>query len=501
MEKEQLMQSNQLLNTDNSKGLRIYLFTGYVLLICFLLFRVGLVFSYDPEIGGIDNNFVYTVTRMLGGYSMYTNPEEFPFAINLYPPLYFDLCYLTGKVFQVNADNAVAVYRLCRSVSFLCDAGTVTFLFFILRRNLFVRKELAMLIAGLFSCLLAYLGYTFSRCDSLFLFIYAASFFLLTSAGSWRIRVVILLSILCVACIFSKQNGVLLPAICFLWLWMQGDKKSLAIFTLSTILIFSAVLGLYCFAYGNEIFFANIVKALQNKISWSWFYAYIFKSLVDSLLIIPLLIAISFSVLKVKNWKNNPLPAIFLIQFFFSLVSALKWGSSLGYFNESFFLVPLVLAGPLKNFEEKSFLHKSGIYTLPFVALFALFVYSQGYLFFLSQQKAKRQEYQNEVQIREYLQPRMKQQFVFNLSNANRTFFKNLFYREMAVPNFDMVDCCTLPDKNFSYQRLEQGFQDGTIQFIIVYKDVEHKDIWGFSLANYSKDTTIHQYDIYQHKK
>ncbi len=495
------MQSKRLLNTDNSKGFQIYLFTGYVLLICFSLFRVGLVFSFDPEIGGIDNNFVYTVTRMLGGYPMYMNPEEFPFAINLYPPLYFDLCYLAGKIFQINADNAIAVYRLCRSISFLCDAGTVILLYLILKRNLFVRKEVSVLIAGLFSCLLCYLGYTFSRCDSLLLFIYAAVFFVLTSIKAWKAHHIILLSALCVACIFSKQNGILLPVICCLWLLTQGHKKSLAIFTVSTILISSAVLSLYFFRYNNEIFLANTVKALQNKISWSWFYTYIFKSLVDSLLIIPLLIALSFSVLEVKKWKRDPLPAIFLIQLLFSLASALKWGSSLGYFNESFFLVPLILAGPLRNLEKKSFVNKSTSYLLPFISLFALFVYSQGYLFFLSQQKVKRKEYQDEVQIRDYLQSRMKQQFVFNLSNANRSFFKNLFYREMAVPNFDMVDCCTLPDKNFNYQRLKQGFQDGAIQFIIVYKNVQHKDIWGFSLANYSKDTTIHQYDIYQYKK
>jgi hypothetical protein len=495
------MQSSQLLNTGNSKSYSLYLYTALLLLLGFLFFRVALIFSYDPEIGGIDNNFVYTVTRMLGGYPMYTNPEDFPFAINLYPPLYFDLCYLVGKIFQTNPENTISVYRLCRSVSFLCDIGTVTILYFILKKNLLVRKEMAILVAGLFSCLLCYLGYTFSRCDSLFLCIYAATFFLLTSVKAWRAQHIFLLSVLCVACLFTKQNGIILPVICSLWLLLSGCKKQIAFFLLFFLLILCAVLYVYFSRYESGTFTANTIKALQNKISWSWFYAYIFKALTDSLLVIPLTITVSYSVQRIKSRQISPLLLIFLLQFFFSLASAFKWGSSLGYFNESFFLSPLVLAVPFKNFENKIRIDKLVTYVFPFIFLFALYVYSQGYLFFLGQQKEKKEEYVKEQHVREYLRPRIKNQFVFNLASPNRTFFKNLFYTEMAVPNFDMVNCCTLPDKNFDYHKLEEGFENGTIQFIIMRENVAHTDIWSFPLVNYLKDTTIHHYDIYRFKK
>jgi hypothetical protein len=499
-----MLQADKTFRSIEKAGNNIaFLYAGYLLVACFLVFRLALIFSYEPELGGIDNNFVYTVTRRLGGYLMYTDPTRFPFSITLYAPLYFDLCYLAGKIFRVNPDNAIAVYRLCRSVSFICDVTTLYLLYLALQKNILFSKGLSILSTGLFGAVLCYLGYTFSRSDSLFLTFYSAVFFILTSEQKLsHKRNIFLLALLCTACIFSKQNGIILPFLTGLWLLISTGKKQAAFFYLFFILIFSAVLFFYCSLYGTQNLMDNTIRALQNRIDPAWFYGFIFKPLSDSLLIIPLTIALvrSCQNLVYQREKNKALSVVYIFQLFFSLGTSLKSGSTLGYFNESLLLSFIIIGKEIYSDGGKALLKRFSIYLLTFTFIFMLYVYSQGYLFFLGRHQEKKNEYYRERTITKLLQSKAEGNYVLNLAEPNRTFFKNLLYKEMAVPNFDMVDCCTMPDKNFDYRELKDDLQNGTIRFLILPHNVLPEKLWGVPLFNYIKDTSFYQYDIYKYK-
>jgi hypothetical protein len=105
--------------------------------------------------------------------------------------------------------------------------------------------------------------------------------------------------------------------------------------------------------------------------------------------------------------------------------------------------------------------------------------------------------YQQQKEIRDYLQPKLKGQYVMSLADPNTSFFKTLFYKEMAVPNVDMADCCTIPDQTFDYSSLKQDLTNGKIGYLLTAGNEKPGTIWGVPLVHYKKDTVIHGYAIY----
>src|SRR5690242_18166838 len=100
----------------------LILSTGIIALL--FIYRLLLIFSYNGELAGIDNNFVYDVSRSIAGSGPYTHPELPPYAITLYAPLYFNTCSLVGKLLHVDPDNTISVYQLCRAISLVADIIT-----------------------------------------------------------------------------------------------------------------------------------------------------------------------------------------------------------------------------------------------------------------------------------------------------------------------------------------------------------------------------------------
>lgn len=467
-----------------------------------LIYRVLLVFSYNGEVGGIDNNLVYYVARSINGSAIYTHPASAPYSITLYSPLYINLCSAIGALLHINPDNAIQVYQLCRGVSLVNDIVTIFFLYIILKRRFNVSGELSWLATACFGCILCILGYTFSRPDSLYLSFYAAFIYTITDPTLLKRTMRLLLpALLTACCIFSKQNGIILPVLATSWLLVQGSKKAAAYYLLFFIAIGGAALLLYFTIYPDLA--SNTISSIRNRIDLRWFYSDIFKRMMNSLWVLPVYFAAAISIkewIKPSSREERAFAAVFIIQLAFSFLTSLKFGSSAGYFNESFFLAFIILA-------RRSSLHISGTglsylkkiiaILLPLIFLFFAHILLQGYLFFIQHRDAKKIRYQQQMEIRDYLRPRINQGYVMNLAEPNENFFKVLFYKEIAVPNTDMVDCCTLPDKTFDYSNLQRDLSDGTIAFLITNEADPVIEIWNIPLSHYSRDTVIHGFAIY----
>jgi hypothetical protein len=483
---------------------KIAFITSIIVMAGLLLFRLLLLFSYNGEIGGIDNNFVYAVVRNLKGYDLYPDPAHFPYAINLYSPLYYTICTAIGRIIHINADEPIYVYQLCRSVSLACDMMTCAVLYLVLTKRFNIIKELSGLTVACFASILCFLGYTFSRCDSLLLLFYAAFMYVLTSRSLLKkTSLVFLAALLSVGCILSKQNGIIVPVLALTWLLLQGAKKMAAYYFIFFTGLMVTALLIYFYIFKYHFLFDNTITALQNRIDLSWFYSDIFKRSMNSLWALPLYFA---GVMAVKLWirpasaEDKSLAAIFIIQTIFSLGSSLKWGSTAGYFNESFLLAFILITGKMaKSATERypSFTKKMIAVFLPLFVFFFIHTVAQGYLFFIQKREEKKEQYMQQEEIRDYLLPKLQGHYVFNMGNQNTDFYKTLFYREMAVPDFDMVDCCTLPDHTFDYSSLKQDLSNGRIACLLAPEKMIFTDIWGVSLRNFHKDTTIHGCTIY----
>ena len=477
--------------------------TAIVILSGLLLYRVLLIFSYNGEVGGIDNNFVYDVARSIGGLPIYTNPSEPPYAITLYSPLYYNICSLLGTLLHIDPADPIQVYRLCRTFSLICDITTCVLLFQLVRKRFQTKTALSALTVSCFACIICLLGYTFSRSDSLLLTFYAATFYVLTGKSPHNNKhlQLILLAALSICCILSKQNGLLMPVLISAWLFLQSRKQQV-IYFLMYFWIFGMVLLLYEQHY--HYLFQNTVIALNNRIDLGWFYTDIFKRMMNSLWIIPLFIG---AVLATKQWFNpasredKSLAFVFAIQTTFSLATSLKWGSTAGYLNESLFLAFILITRKTATFQTPMFLlkmKKTVAILMPLLFLFFIHTVTEGYLFFIQNQKAKKERYQQQKEVRDYLEPKLDGHSVMNLAQPNSDFFKTLLYKNITVPNMDMVDCCTLPDNTFNYSLLKKHLMDGHISHLIMQGDVQPTSAWDVSLHHFQKDTSINGYTIYK---
>ncbi len=473
-----------------------------------LLYRILLVYSYNGYIMGFDNNFVYDVVRSLNRMDLYTDPSKPPYAITLYTPLYYNICTITGKLLHINAEDPILVYQLCRYVSLACDITTCTLLYFILKKRFGISNNISFLSVTGFACILCHLGYTFSRCDSIFLTFYALFICILTKSKiSNRIIFTILVALLTNACIFSKQNGIITPFIVVAWFLIKKERKLIFPYLLFFAVVFTLLLTLYFYTFNYKFFFENTVKALQNRIDISWFYANIFKRSLDSLWVLPIYSAF---IIALKNCFSKNLNSgkeisiIFVIQFVFCLGTSLKWGSGAGYFNECFLLSFIIIANKTTDW-ARVFSHKyiqQMIYaTIPLLILFAIYTICQGYLFFIQGTAQKKMVYSQQKEIRNYLQPELTTHYILDLSDPGKNFFKPLFYKEIIVPNNDMVGCCTFPDNTFDYSSLKQNISNGSVKYLILPDTNLPQKAWDAPLQNFYKDTIIYNYVIYKYKE
>jgi len=356
-----------------------------------------------------------------------------------------------------------------------------------------------LLATSVLACLLCYLGYTFSRADSLFLLFYSLLISILLKKNINNANIhALMLAFLSIGCIFSKQNGIIAPLLVVTGLLIDKKSKLTLWYLLFLSVLIAATLFFYLRIANYTYLLEHIVSGINNQLDLSWFYVTIFKRLADSLIILllyaGLVLSLKWLLGQAQSFQKK-LSFLFIFQTIFSLGISLKWGSSVGYFNESFVLTILLItyyAAQENEIREKKFLMAS----LPLYMLFFIHVWVQGYLFFIQDQKEKKQIYLQQKEIRNYLQPKLSGKYLLDLGNENGNFFKTLFYKESFVPNYDAVSCCTFPRNTFNYSAMVNDLQNGNVKFLILPEKESMNEIWGISLDQFRKDTTMYGHSI-----
>ncbi|MBX3255538.1 MAG: hypothetical protein KF862_15485 [Chitinophagaceae bacterium] len=487
---------------------KIIYYTCAITLGIIFIERLFIIFSYEAHTAGIDNNFNYPIIRALAGFSMYPDPEDYPYAVNPYAPLFFIVCKWAASLLGINATNTIAVYWVSRSVCLLADIGTCIFFFRILRKLLKIDTAVSLISISLLFCIVSFLGYTLNRSDSFFLFFYCSSLFvLLRFSGYKTIWFPILLAVLTTLCIFSKQNGIILLGLIPSWFILEKNYRSLIIFLLFSTIFFTATFLYFQYIFTDQFFSKHIIDALNNKIDPRWFYVYIFKLIAPTYLTLPIAVSLVISVKSIAE-NNHPvlkkLGALCLLQFLFSTALSFKWGSSQGYYNESFLLGFIVMALFFRcraSQTQKSIIRGILPYFYPALCIFIIHMVAQLYFFFLNGKTEAKAKYDEQEQISQYIQREIGEEnrYIIDLSNADFNFFKNMLFKECAAPNIDAVSCCTLPDNIFNYSGLLDGLQNGKIMFIIKEKGAIINAVWNINIQHYTPDTTFTRYSIYKY--
>lgn len=337
-----------------------------VILICFLsvlFIRIRLINVYTQNIGGMEQNVIFSIQTLASGTSLYTNPEKPLYSITQYSPLYFHILAFTGKAAGLDPAETIQWYRLSRFVSLLLNLLLLVVVYCILK--LFKSGSKLIDIGLPLMLFIFFEQQDYSRPDSMYHLFFALTilFFFKTILNKQTAISLALTGVSLALALFSKQNGAfLLVLITTFLVFTSAVRKKLPWFFISFL---ATVLVLYFLflSEGKEFLWKNLYLSVMNGLDLRWAIKLYFLAAFPRFV----LFFLTF-ILLLLFWKelNSPVEKLTTISAVYylaiALFSGLKWGSGTNYFFEfCLLLIPGMLflyQYALRNNYEKKLLRK-----------------------------------------------------------------------------------------------------------------------------------------------
>jgi Dolichyl-phosphate-mannose-protein mannosyltransferase len=163
--------------------------------------------SMSTDIGGAEQNIVFSIERMLLNLPLYLNPDELPFIGTQYTPVYFYVVLGVCRLLGIDSGDVHRIYVIGRIVSAIATGGCCIIIFAILRRYIRLNVVVATATAGLLPLAINKWGFS-TRPDPLYLLLISASLFAsMVYAESQRTSRLMLASLLLVTAFYTKQTA------------------------------------------------------------------------------------------------------------------------------------------------------------------------------------------------------------------------------------------------------------------------------------------------------
>ena len=213
-----------------------------------LLLRIIIVFSYVPETGGVSVNVLFSLVRMMNGYSLYVDPQLPPYSVVQYMPLHYYVVAMFGKLLGLQ-NNVHAVSVLNRLLCLAFDLLAFIPVFKILSQ-LFEIKNKKIIAATCMSIFLVLPNPNYARVDNLYLltFMFAVYFILQYLKNQNNQSPKLIYSAVAISlAIFTKQSGLFLLAGTGLYLlFIHRNWKATFKFSLSVMLCCAVLCCVLC---------------------------------------------------------------------------------------------------------------------------------------------------------------------------------------------------------------------------------------------------------------
>jgi hypothetical protein len=484
---------------------------GLVSFAILLIVKSTASLSYLNDISGSETSTILPIQLLINGDPIYTNPENAPFRLIQYTPIYFYIVAFFYKLTDWTAFDVHKVFLSSRAFSMIFTllgsalAGYSVFL--VSNRN----KIVSILSALYIYHILALWLLTGSRPDSLLilltssllLVVYTASKSDATTQNWWYLAIFI-----AVSAFFVKQSGAVHSLAIGAYFMATRQWKMLLRVTLAGVAFFCFYL-LILPINTIPLFFTNIIGGVANSISFDWFYGWTLERWV-----------MQFAVLMVLNimistyhFAKRPTPfSLFLavsspLFFLFATLTSLKIGAGVGYYQDYLILAVVQIAAFFTDKKESSRL--GGELGRIGISLYLLFVYFYSALFvfmtyrnvLFSDQSAS---YIEQRQVAEYLITEKglgKEDWISVESEISSDYFiRHFLYQQTLTPFKDLV---YLADKNktFDFSEFRGMVDKGQIHYVITDHGSSPKNILNYSYGNTLKlSSTIGPYDIYESK-
>jgi hypothetical protein len=492
------------------KSERFFTITICLAFVAFLAFWFSLLFVQSPNVAGVENSTIYFVQRILNGTDLYTNPAVQPYSIAQYGPLYYFLVAGIAKVIGIGPDQVLELFLLNRIISLLLLLSISFTIFYIARKifNSSLRKS-RFIFAAVF---IFFEVSSFARADSLSnaAFFLALYFFLLAEGSIARKRLYLLIisGVIATVAVFAKQSAITLPLFCSVFFIVFKNYKSLLLYIASCLFTAFILLFIFLKPASISIIYMNTVMGINNGINMTVYLDYIVQEFLATQGLL-WIIAMALVVYILSKEKKRPYKIIsFLIlgQFLFSVVGAMKYGSSSNYFTEWWVLVILGAGLCWQHFVRiTSSIDTRLLYFLLIVVVLTrvtTIIQPVYNIFSLTANKNREQKLETEQKVAGFMQEHsgQKEFLVFNNIFSPDSYLNNLLFREAVMPQTDIIVLATYYRKVFDYSRFSEQINKGAIQYIVLDKSGPVGGFLKMDYRNYHPLTVIDNYQILEYK-
>jgi hypothetical protein len=436
------MSKNGMIPFINNRYDRI-LFIVFLFAFCYYLFwRIYLIFLTFPNLGGAENYVIYTIQRFLDGYPLYENPEEPPFPVTQYSPLYYLIAYAVGKIIGIKPENVLQVFYLSRTLSLIYNIIHCFFIYF-MAKCIFKVNTFKSFIAGI-SCFLLIECLSYARPDSLYFVFVLVSFFFFLKYINKKKTIYLLFNILSVALsVYSKQSGIILFFFYPFVLFFLMKKYKMTFTYISVLLLITFLLYLPFLYVDYANIYKNLVEGVNNGISFQWFWEnvvvpFFFHQYGGYIFIASIYLIILQ--LKSNDMKFNVLAYGMIILFLFGMCTSLKYGSRPSYLTEyvSVFLVSIVAVRLKLKISKPATLLLLSVFigTKIYHFGFPEFIKSENYITVKNNYIIEKQIY-NKL-LTNYNLHKEDKIFITDSIEDSKSFLNNFFYKQVLFPHKDI---------------------------------------------------------------
>jgi hypothetical protein len=475
------------------KRINVSIFT--VLIVINAMLASILIFSYKINIRGVESNVIYTIqSTLLDDNSLYTNPEQIPYAISQYMPFYYIVCNKIISSWGLTPGEDVhLVYVICRGLSF-CLTILIAFCLGRIMYDVFECTVFESWIVGAFSIFLNVPWFYLARPDVFVsLFAFAALYLFLRYVKEEELKVTFLLfsGFLCFFSFFSKQNGLITFLILASYLFFRFRFKDLSIL-ISGFLLGSLIGYVFYMPYSSAFFMENAFWGVVDNGSGIGYALATYKSTLTKFGMIAFMdfLAIYFLVrtvgIKKLDEKTQLIVYYFVVLLVFSCITSLKHGTAINQFIDTLILSLIVLAIAFRQFVKYYDLNKE-IHLLNLLVClilsFGFTVSIQNYYQYGTRSLKTILTHDNPYshKIVDFLNCEIGRHDDFYFFSTDRS-LNNRFPEKCIFPQPNLVRVCTFPRRTFNYSDFEKKVNNGTIKFYITKKRIF--DFVGVELKN-----------------
>lgn len=461
----------------------------YFLILLFIMlvsFRAIVIFLKVSDLGGMEQNVIYSIQQFLNNGKLYTSPLKAPFSITQYTPAYYILNAFTAKVLGFNEYNVYPLYYIGRSWNLLFNFAS-SYIIYRIGKDYFTISANKALLLFVASFALNFAHNFAVRPDSLHDFAGIAALYTFISyykLNRKKFTTLLFAVALTALAVFSKQSGIQFIIIFVGFSFMIRDWVTMVKLIVLTILLYGILFYGTYLAYPS--FFENIIGGVKNGIDVNNFVKYILTRSIFVLTGWPLIFYFLYLLISknliFKGTNSSRLLAISgLGTLIFASVTALKMGATTQYYVVFMNLASIVALNQSSQIITSLNGMKFYIYKYSLVPIFCFFIITIfGFYTFrlitnfkndpkLISQKAATSEI---VKLIDEDQKNTKGKYIYsNLGTdtyaPSRQYLNNIYFKNCLVPQRDILEYSTSKLEVVGYSEFEKLLKNGDIEYII----------------------------------